>query len=65
MISKEGWQSSEYHNHQFGKRTNFINLAREPIWEISKVHSNYSSGLIISIIRNQMDNLYLVSVFEA
>ena len=67
----EPFQQNHGENEWFPKKDDnqatmkIINLGRESILGSSKTHSNYSSGLIISIIRNQMDNLYLVSVFEA
>ena len=67
----EPFQQNHGENEWFPKKDEnqatikIINLARESILGSSKAHTNYSSGLIISIIRNQMDNLYLVSVFEA
>ena len=67
----EPFQHNHEENEWFPKKDNnratmkIINLAREKILGSSKAHWNYSSGLIISIIRNQMDNLYLLSVFGA
>ena len=67
----EPFQQNHGENEWFPKKDDnqatmkIINLGRESILGSSKTHSNYSSGLIISIIRNQMDNSYLLSVFGA
>ena len=67
----EPFQQNQKENEWFPKKDDnratikINNLARESILGSSKAHSNYSSGLIISIIRNQMDNLFILSVFGA